>query len=64
MLTWIVLLVFGVPLVVILLKIRKQSKDRDQKLTNIQNRLKEKQQEEIDSRLETIKNKRKATIDK
>ncbi|WP_444942024.1 hypothetical protein ACJJI3_07515 [Microbulbifer sp. ZKSA004] len=58
MLFWIVLLVFGVPLVAVIIQSVKTSKARNDRLDEIQKRLAEKQQEAIDSKLATMKEKR------
>jgi hypothetical protein len=57
MLYWIILLVFGVPLIGFILKSIRSSKARNDRLLEIQERLSEKRQQEIDAKLSAMKEK-------
>lgn len=59
MLFWIILLVFGVPLIAFMMQTFRTTQTRESRLQEIEERLIEKRQEAIHSKVAAIKEKRK-----
>lgn len=62
MLTWIILLVFGVPLIAFVMQSMRVNRNRQDRLQEITERLAQKRQDAIDAKVAEIKSKRDKSI--